>query len=140
MLAIADIGAVLEVTPQDEIWVKTDAEACECIRDFSPFQMQVEGRFEDHGSLIGVFGSVVGGAPRYQGLVASILVRLDRSDWTQDRLTQANFKVGPSRAERVDGYDFRDPRGIEICGLPVIGRFGRVEVINGEPAAGGNAE
>ena len=139
MLKIADIGAVLEVTPQDEIWVKTDAEACECIRDFSPFQMQVAGWFEEHGSLIGVFGPVVGSAPRYQRLIASIFVRLDGSDWTRDRLTQADFKVGPRRAERVYGYDFRDPPGMEICGSPVIGRFERVEVLNGEPAAGGNA-
>jgi hypothetical protein len=138
MPAIADIGALLEVTPQDELWVKLGVEACEHIRDFSPFQMRVAGRIEDDGSLIGVFGPVIGGAPRYQGLVASVLVRLDGSDW--DRSTQANFKVGPRRAERVPRYDFRDPRGTEIRGLPVIGRFGRIEVLNGEPSAGGNAE
>jgi hypothetical protein len=67
MPAIADIGALVEVTPQDEIWVETGAEACEHIRDFSPFQMRVAGRTEDNGSLIGVFGPVVGGAPRYHG-------------------------------------------------------------------------
>ncbi len=140
MPAIAVIGALLEVTPQDEIWINTGAQACERVRDFSPFQMRVAGLIEDHGGLIGVFGPVVSGALRYQGLVASLLVRLDGSDWTRDCATQANFKVGPSRAERISGYDFRDPRGTEICGFPVIGRFGRVEVLSDEPAAGGNAE
>jgi hypothetical protein len=130
----------LEVTPQDEIWVETSADACERIRDFSPFQMRVAGRIEDNGSLIGVFGLVVGGPPRYQRLVANLFVRLDGSDWTRDGSTQANFKVGPRRAERVPGYDFRDPRGTQICGFPVIGRFGRIEVLSGEPNAGADHE
>lgn len=140
MPAIADIGVTLELTPQDEIWVKTGADACEHVRDFSPFQMRVAGRIDDHGSLIGVFGPVIGGARRYQGLIASLLVRLDGSDWTRDCVTQANFKVGPTKLQRVTGYDFRDPRGTEISGFPQIGRFGRVELVIGEPAAGGNAE
>jgi hypothetical protein len=134
MVAIANIGTVLEVTPQDEIWIKISADTCERARDFSSFRMRVEGVLEEHGTLIGVFGPVVGGAPRYQNLVASLLVRLDSSDWSRDLSTQANFQVGPGRVHRIAEYDFRDPRGTEIDGFPVIGRFGHVKVLNAEPA------
>src|SRR5688572_10630170 len=130
MPAIADIGAILEVTPQDEIWIKTSPEPCEYARDFSPFRIRVDGLLKDHETLFGVFGPVVGGSPRYAGLVASVLVRLDGSEWSRDCSTQANFKVGPTKVHRVANYDFRDPRGTEIEGFPVIGRFGHVEVVN----------
>ena len=132
MNAIADMGSLLEVTPQDEIWIKTGPQPCEFVRDFSSFRMRVDGLFEEHGSLCGVYGPVVGGAPRYQHLIASVFVRLDGSDWIRDRSTQANFKVGPAKARRVAQYHFRDPRGSEVWGLPVIGRFGSVEVVNAE--------
>jgi hypothetical protein len=135
MAAIADIGAVIEVTPEDDIWVQTTDERCDNISDFTPFRVRVAGVLRDGGVLFGVFGPVVGGAPRYQGLVASLLVRLDGSDWMRDQSTQANFKVGPSKVERVARYDFRDPRGTEIVGFPVIGRFGHVQVLSVEPNA-----
>ena len=138
MPAIADIGSLLEVTPRDDIWVKTSADGCEYVRDLSPFQMRVTGVIHDHGRLIGVYGAVVGGSEPYQRLIASLLVRLDGSDWTQDRSTQANFKVGPVRVERVSAYDYRDPHGTEIAGFPVIGRFGNVEVLSGEQDGAAN--
>ena len=142
MSAIADIGTTLEVTPQDEIWIKIGPQPCEYVRDFSPFRMRVDGLLEEQGSLFGVYGPVVAGAPRYQHLTASVLVRLDGSDWSRDCSTQANFKVGPSKVRRVAPYDFRDPRGTEVEGFPVIGRFGHVEVVNAElcaPPNGGPA-
>jgi hypothetical protein len=104
--------------------------------------MRVDGLLEEQGSLFGVYGPVVAGAPRYQHLTASVLVRLDGSDWSRDCSTQANFKVGPSKVRRVAPYDFRDPRGTEVEGFPVIGRFGHVEVVNAElcaPPNGGPA-
>ena len=140
MQAIAEIGSILEVTPQDEIWIRTSAGPCEYVRDFSPFRLRVEGLHEERGSLFGVFGPVVGGAPRYQGLTASVLVRLDDSDWKRDRFTQANFKVGPTSVRRVVAYDFHDPRGTEIDGFPEIGRFGHVEVVDAEPDGAANPD
>jgi len=129
MPAIAEIGAVLEVAPQEEVWIMRGVGVMDQVRDFSPFRMQVQGAFEECGVVVGVYGPVIGGAPRYHGLTANLFVRLDGSDWRRDGETQANFKVGPARARRVAGYDFRDPRGTEIDGLPVIGRFGRVRVL-----------
>jgi hypothetical protein len=140
MPPIAQIGSILEVTPQDEIWIKTSAEPCEYVRDFCAFRLRVEGLLEERGAVFGVFGPVVGGAPRYQGLIASVLVRLDDSDWTRDRSTQANFKVGPTSVRRVVAYDFRDPRGTEIDGFPEIGRFGHVEVVGAEQGAPANSD
>src|ERR671937_263937 len=59
MTAIADIGSTLEVTPQDEIWIKTGLPPCEFVRDFSPFRMRVDRLLEEHGTLLGVYGPVM---------------------------------------------------------------------------------
>ncbi len=135
MTAIADIGAILELTPQDEIWIATKAGQITYVRDFSPFRMSVKGLLQEQDTLYGVYGPVVGGAPRYHHLIASVLVRLDGSDLRRDRSTQVNFKVGSTRVRRVSGFDIRDPRGTEIDGFPRIGRFAHVEVVNTDAGA-----
>lgn len=135
MQALADIGSVVRVTPQDEIWIVTGPGRSEYVHDFSPFYMCVDGLLSEHGVLFGVYGRVVGGSPRYEGLVASLLVRLDGSDWKHQNSTQANFKVGPGRVERVFEYELWHPEDTRIEGFPVIGRFGRAEVTSAEPVA-----
>lgn len=134
MRTISDIGSILEVTPQEEIWIQSDPDTCEYIRDFSAFRMRVDGLLEENGVLFGVFGPVLSGPGRYQGLLANVTVRLDGSDWRRDVSTQANFKVGPGKVYRIPEFDWRNPVGTEIDGFPVIGRFGRVKVIDMEPS------
>ena len=135
MPAIADIGQTLTVTPQDDVWVASGSEDTEYIRDFGPFQMSVDEILRENGEIISVSGPVVGGAERYQGLRATLLVRLDGSAWQTDSTTQANFKVGPLTVTRVPGYPNWHPSGTAIAGYPVMGRFGRVDVQEAEQAS-----
>jgi len=58
------------------------------------------------------------------------MVRGDGSDWRDSQRCQANFKVGPTKARRDHGFDFRHPEGTLVDGFPVIGRFGSIEVVD----------
>jgi hypothetical protein len=63
------------------------------------------------------------------GLICSLITRLDGDDWRQKNRSQANFKVGRESAVRNHLFDLKHPEGTEIADYPVIGRYGRIEVI-----------
>lgn len=130
MNALADIGAIVEVTPWDDIWHKTSAEPCEYLEDRTPFRFRVEGRLEDGQIFYGLYGRVTEGPARYRDLICSIMVRGDGSDWRVSQRCQANFRVGPSKARRDRRFDFRHPEGTVVDGYPVIGRFGSIEIVD----------
>lgn len=126
---LADIGARVRVTPGDEIWIK-DESGTRYVDDRTPFLVQLAGRLDDEHVFYGMHGRVVDGPERYRGLVCSLITRIDGDDWRAQRASGANFKVGPVPVFRDHAYDFRHPQGTVIAGLPVIGRYGRVEVID----------
>jgi hypothetical protein len=132
MSALADIGRTIEVTPCDEVWHKTGEGVCDYVNDYSPFRFSVEGRLEDGQIFYGLFGPVTAGPDRYRGLICSIVVRGDGSDWRISRRCQANFKVGPTKARRNHAFDFRHPEGTIVDGYPVLGRFGLIEAVDEE--------
>ena len=127
---IADIGAIIEVTPWDDVWHKTSDDPCEYLSDRAPFRFHVEGRLEDGQIFYGLHGRVTEGPARYHDLICSIMVRGDGSDWRVSQQCQANFKVGPSMARRDHCFDFRHPDGTIVDGYPVFGRFGSIEVVD----------
>jgi hypothetical protein len=86
---------------------------------------------EEAGEIIGVFGDVVSGHQRYQGKTATLLVRLDHSDWRRDNRSAANFKVGRSVARPNGKHPFCHPEGTDIEGFPFIIRFGSVDSRSG---------
>lgn len=82
----------------------------------------------ENGVLIGVSGPVIDGHPRYQGLIATLLTRLDDSHWESDTHSGVNFKIGRSVAHRVSGLPHTHPDGTEIEGYPFIVRYGSIDV------------
>ena len=130
MLALSDIGTVIEVLPWDEIGHKTSDKPGEYLSDRRPFRFRVEGGSEDGQISFGLFGPITVGPGRYQGLNCSIMVPGDGSDWRLSQQCQANVKVGPTKARRDYRFDFRHPEGTTIDGYPVIRRFGSIEVVD----------
>jgi hypothetical protein len=128
MKTLATIGAVVSVTPEDEIWI-SKPDKTEYIDDKTPFTVVIEGRLEDGHIFYGMYGRVKEGPERYRELVCSLMTRLDADDWRVKTESQANFKIGLSPAIRNHQFDFRHPEGTKIEGYPVIGRFGRVKVV-----------
>jgi len=129
MKTLADQGVKIKVTPQDEqIWITTEAGTV-YVNDTTPFIIISEGRLEDGHIFYGIYGRVIDGPERYHGLVCSLLTRLDADDWRIRRASQANFKVGKQPVHRDHKFSFTHPEGTQINGYPVIGRFGRIEVI-----------
>lgn len=129
MKNLADIGSLVRVTPQDDIWVKNPSEKTEYIDDRTPFFMIVDGRLEDGHMFYGVYGKVTSGPERYSGLICSIITRLVADDWRIKHRSQANFKVGHTPVTRNHEFPFYHPQGTKVEGFPVFGRFGEVEVI-----------
>lgn len=129
MSALADIGAIIEVTPWDEIWVKTSEDPCEYVNDARPFRFRVQGRLEDGQIFFGLYGRVIDGPGRYRGLICNVMVRASPTDWRIAESCQANFKVGPSVARWNHDLDFRHPEGTVVEGFPVIGRFGAINLV-----------
>jgi len=131
MNAIGNIGAIIEVSPCDDVWAETNAQECDNLTDRTPFRFRVEGRLEDGQIFYGLFGPVVSGPDRYRNLVCNIMVRVDGTDWRNEVQSQANFKVGPKMAYRDHRYDFRHPEGTRVDGYPIFGRFGWIELVDG---------
>jgi hypothetical protein len=127
MPAIATIGAEVRVTPDDLVQVVRGPGSHEFIDDRSPFSIRVTGIMEDSGAVIGVYGNVTAGHQRYLGQIATLLVRLDFSDWRRDNTSQANFKVGRSVAQPNGKHPFYHPEGTDIEGFPFIIRFGSID-------------
>lgn len=115
---------LLTVGWETHIYVDT-GETSEYINDRTSFDFRVEGRIEDGQLFYELYGPVVAGPPRYQGLICNIIVRADGSDWRIDSV----FKVGPSVITRDHREDFRHPEGTVMNGRPKICRFGEIQVI-----------
>jgi hypothetical protein len=134
MAFIADVGTVLRVTPQDDLQVASgDGVWCFC-DDRTPFYFRVQGPLYDGQLFYGLFGPVLSGPPRYEGLTCNILVRTDATDWRNETRSQVNFKVGPGVVTRNHREHFGHPEGTCLAGFPRISRFGLVEVVNAYPS------
>jgi hypothetical protein len=127
-MPIASIGIVVKVTPGDEVQIVRGKGDHEFVEDRSPFRVRVSEILREEGVLIGVSGPVVDGHPRYQGLVATLLTRIDGSDWETETHSGANFKVGRSVARPVAGVHHAHPDGTAIDEYPFIVRYGSIDV------------
>ena len=127
-MPIATIGAEVRVTPGDEIQILRAKGDYEFVDDRTPFTVRVEDVLREDGAVIGVVGPVIAGPSRYTGMVATLLTRIDGSQWERDVHSAANFKVGMARARRVAGFPHYHPDGTEVDGYPLIVRYGGIDV------------
>ncbi|HZR19781.1 MAG TPA: hypothetical protein VFE51_21020 [Verrucomicrobiae bacterium] len=127
MPAIAEIGTEVRVTPGDDVEIVYAPGKHEFTEDRSSFSVRVAGFIEESGKIVGVFGDVVSGHQRYQGQTATLLVRLDNSDWRRDNRSAANFKVGRSVARANGKHPFHHPGGTDIEGFPFLIRYGSLD-------------
>ena len=127
MFAIAHIGTEVRVTSEDEVQIVHGSGKHEFTDDRSPFSVRVAGIMEESGEIIGVFGDVLSGHQRYRGQTATLLVRLDHSDWRRDNRSAANFKVGRSVARFNGKHPFYHPEGTDIDGFPFVIRYGSLD-------------
>jgi hypothetical protein len=136
MAALATVGALVRVTPWDDLQYWPNPESVwEFVTDRQPFVFRVEGWLEDGHIRYGLHGLVVDGPERYRGLVCSIITREDGCDWRVDSSGSAGFKVGPGVVVRDHMHDFRHPEGTTLEGYPRMSRFGGVEVVASAPDA-----
>jgi len=126
-MPIATIDATLTVTPHDDVQIIHGQNDSEFVTDRTPFTMRVAEIMREDDAIIGVVGPVLSGPARYAGMIATLLTRLDGSRWETDMHTQANFKVGPTRARRVPNYPHDHPDGTVVDGYPHILRFAGVD-------------
>jgi hypothetical protein len=127
MPAIATIGTEVRVTPEDIVQIVYAGGRHEFVEDRSPFSVRVAGILEASGEVIGIFGDVVSGHERYLGQMATLLIRLDHSDWRRDNRSAANFKVGRGVARPNGKHPFYHPEGTDIEGFPFVIRFGSLD-------------
>ena len=132
MPAIATIGTEVRVTPGDDVQIVLGPGKHEITDDRSPFSLRVAGVMKEAGEIIGVFGDVISGHQRYQGQTATLLVRLDHSDWRRDNRSAASFKVGRSVARPNGKHPFYHPEGTDIEGFPFIIRYGSLDSRSGD--------
>lgn len=133
MTFIADIGAVLRLTPQDDLQITWGDGAYHDCDDRTPFYFRVRGHICDGQLFYGLFGPVVSGPSRYEGLICNILVRTDATDWRTETRSQVNFKVGRGVVTRDHREHVGHPDGTRLEGYPRISRFGLVEVVGAWP-------
>ena len=126
MPPISQLGAILTITPSDEIQVVTGPGDSEFIDDPTPFSIRVTGAIREDTKIIGVFGPITAGAERYRGLVATLFVRLDNSDWTRDNRSAAQFKVARTAATLNGEHPFYHPKGTDVP-FPFVSRYGSVD-------------
>jgi ribosomal-protein-alanine N-acetyltransferase len=134
MAVIADIGAVLRLTPQDELCIALGDGVYDVCDDQTPFDFRVQGHLFDGQLFYGLFGPVLSGPSRYEGLICNILVRTDATDWRNETRSQVNFKVGPGVVTRNHREPLGHPEGTCLEGFPRIARFGLVEVVGAPPS------
>jgi hypothetical protein len=130
MAALGTVGTLVRVTPWDDLFYRPSPEAeWELVTDRTPFVFRVEGWLEDGHIFYGLHGPVVDGPQRYRGLICSIIVRNDGSDWRVESRSSAGFKVGPNVVVRNHMHDFRHPEGTILEGYPRMSRFAEVMVL-----------
>src|SRR6266446_6544325 len=122
MPPISQLGAMLTVTPSDEIQVVIGPGNSQFIDDPTPFSVRVTGAIREDTKIIGVFGPITGGAERYRGLVATLFVRLDNSDWTRDNRSAAQFKVARTAATLNGKHPFYHLEGSDVP-FPFMSRY-----------------
>lgn len=132
--SIATIGALLVLRPQDSVNVSYAPKRYDSLEDRGGMLVKVDSLIRSDGTIVGVSGPVIKGHERYLGLIATLFVRLDDSDWTRDQRTQANFKIGPSQAVLNGRQPYYHPEGSEIVGYPQFSRFGSLEILSGADA------
>ena len=126
MPPISQIGTIITVTPSDELQVVTGPGDSGFIDDPTPFSLSVTGTICEDKKIVGVFGPIINGAERYQGLVATLFLRLDNSDWTRDNRSAAQFKVARIPATLNGRHPFFHPEGIDVP-FPFIVRYGSID-------------
>jgi [ribosomal protein S5]-alanine N-acetyltransferase len=134
MAVISDIGAVLRLTPHDDLQIALGDGIYSDSADRTPFYFQVQGHLYDGQLFYGLFGPVLSGPSRYERLICNILVRTDATDWRKEARSQVNFKVGPGVVTRDHCKHFGHPDGTSLEGFPRISRFGLVEVVDAPPS------
>jgi hypothetical protein len=127
VMPIASIGSVVRVTPRDDLQILRGKDDYEIVDDRTPFRVRVLGIIREDDVLIGVSGPAIDGHPRYDGLIAPLLVRCDGSRWESDVLSGVNFKVGSMVARRVSSFPVGHPDGTVIDSYPYIMRYGIIE-------------
>ena len=140
MPALATIGTLIEVTPWDELQHWPDPHTVwEFVDDRTPFRFRVAGELIADGIFFGLHGPVDSGPDRYLGLVCSIMLRYDDADWHRTIECSASFRVRPTIAKRVPGYDpathcdvpfYLHPEGTSVDGFPRTSRFGGIRLID----------
>jgi hypothetical protein len=133
---IADIGTMLRLTPHDDLQIASVEGVWAFCDDPTPFYFRVQGHLYDGQIFYGLFGPVLSGPPRYEGLICNIMVRTDATDWRNETRSQVNFLVGPGVVTRNHREHFGHPDGTRLEGYPRISRFGLVEVVNAYPSEG----
>ena len=126
-MPIASIGSVVRVTPGDRLQIVRGKGDHEFVEDRTPFRVKVADIIREDGALIGVSGTVIDGHPRYHGLIATLLIRLDDSHWELETHSAANFKLGSTVARRVSGVALSQPDGTVIDSYPHIVRYGSID-------------
>src|SRR5262245_3831201 len=134
MTVIADIGAVLRLTPQDDLQIASGDGVWDFCYVQTPFYFLVQVHLYDGQLFYGLFGPVLSGPSRHEGLICNILVRTDATDWRNETRSQVNFKVGPGVVTRDHREPLGHPEGTRLEGFPRISRFGLVEVADARPS------
>lgn len=130
MAFIADIGTVLRLTPHDDLHIRLGDRVWDACKDPTPFYFRVQGHLYDGQLFYGLYGTVLSGPSRYEGLICNIMVRTDATDWRIESQSQVNFKVGRGVVTRNYYEPFYHPDGTQLEGYPRISRFGLVEVVD----------
>ena len=115
------------VSPGDDVEIVLAPGTHEFTDDRSPFFVRVTGVMKEADKIVGVFGDVTSGHKRYEGQTATLLVRLDHSDWRRDNRSAANFKFGRSVARPNGKHEFYHPEGTDIEGFPFLIRYGSLD-------------
>ena len=131
MPPIAQIGTLVTVTPSDDIQIVYGTGQSDIVDDRRPFSMRVAGVIRQDDRIIGVFGPTTAGSERYLGLVATLLMRLDDSDWTRDNSSAAQFKVAQTAATLNGRHPFYHPEGTDVP-FPFIIRYGSLDSRNAD--------
>ncbi len=134
MAVIADIGAVLRLTPQDDLQIASGNGVWDICHDQTPFYFRVQGHLFDGQLFVGLFGPVLSGPSRYEGLICNILVRTDATDWRNETRSQVNFVVGPAVVTRDHRQQLGHPEGTRLEGFPRISTTGLVEFAGARPS------
>ncbi len=150
MPSLATYGALIEVTPRDELqyWPSPDS-GWTFVSDPTPFRFRVAGELIDDGFFFGLHGPVESGPSRYLNLICNIVIRYDNSDWQHTSKCGASFKVSPSIARRNASYDllehdnvpfYQHPEGTVVDGYPRVSRYGGIRVVEDQAEQAGTGQ